>query len=139
MVPFNFAIDTLFLGRKLKKKHAFFKKHAVLNGKDLEKVQFLMVDAYLNWGKRTKDDRGMGNLGHMSRLIFKGVKKHTVFYPADVVPLPHVSITDLFTSHPQLPFRLHFIPSPVLRLFLSLSYQAISSLLLPKHRQAGSY
>lgn len=87
MVPFNFALDTLFLGRNLKHTHAFFKKYII--GDDLAKVKFLMVDAYLNWGKRTKNDRGMGNLGTMSRLVFSGVKEHTVLYSTGVDPLPH--------------------------------------------------
>ena len=88
MVPFNFKKDTLLLGRKLKGTEQYLKKHIV--GEDLGKVENLMVDAHLKWGKRTKLDpyRGYGNLGTMSRLIFKSVKEHTVMYSSGVDPLP---------------------------------------------------
>jgi hypothetical protein len=94
MIPFNFATDTLFLGRKMLGTEASFKKHRV--GNDLAKVQFLMVDASLEWGKRTRYDRGIGNLGRLSQLVFSGVKEHTVLYTGTVDPLPGWAMEDWF-------------------------------------------
>jgi hypothetical protein len=85
MIPFNFETDTLFLGTKMRDTQAFFKKHRV--GQDLAKVQFLMVDERLDWDKRSKYDRGKGNLFGISQLVFSSVKEHTVLYSDD--PLPH--------------------------------------------------
>jgi hypothetical protein len=87
-IPFNFATDTLLLGRKMEGTEKTFKKERYGNT-DLEKVQFLMVDASVNWGRRTSDDRGKGNLGHLSHLIFKSVKEHAVLYTGHTDPFPH--------------------------------------------------
>lgn len=85
-ISFNFDTDTLLLGRKMVDTHRTFKKER--HGTDLEKVQYLMVDAHLSWGRREKNDRGYGNFGHISYLIFKSVKEHTVLYTGNVDPLP---------------------------------------------------
>ena len=59
MIPFNFATATLLLGRKMRKMAPEFKRLRL--GKDLAKVQSLMVDAELKWEMRSMDDRGLAS------------------------------------------------------------------------------